>query len=293
MTFTSIISAIGNNSSIYPLLVRDCGIEVPTKVFLTYQQNKEDKEVAKLATRERFLDEYTTSAVWLGVIPLIDKGGNSLIKKLGFSPKVNPKLFAEERLQGLKYNIEKFKDKAPEAVKDLLKLSEAGAQKSYKKMLVGKFLASTTIPIAFMGFILPKMIFASSEKRIEKLRQQRLAENKSMVEPQMRPNFVAPKKGIWDEFSLNEKKDVAFTGLSWANLATASTQDKMIITDGGYTVGRVMTARKKNEALDVGFRLSGMMFLNFVMPKWLEKGLNALTGVDLDPIMLADKGFLD
>ena len=53
MTITNIISAIGNNNSVYPLLVRDCGIEVPTKVALTYQQNKEDKEVAWLATREQ------------------------------------------------------------------------------------------------------------------------------------------------------------------------------------------------------------------------------------------------
>ena len=50
MTLTNIISAIGNNNSIYPLLVRDCGIEIPTKVILTKKQNKNDKDVQKLAT---------------------------------------------------------------------------------------------------------------------------------------------------------------------------------------------------------------------------------------------------
>ena len=63
---SNIISAIGNNNSIYPLIVRDCGIEVPTKVYKTYKQNKDDKEIAYLATRERLIDEYATSAVWLG-----------------------------------------------------------------------------------------------------------------------------------------------------------------------------------------------------------------------------------
>lgn len=293
MTIASIISAIGNNSSVYPLLVRDCGIEVPTKIALTYNQNKEDKEVAKLAVRERFLDEYTTSAVWLGGIPLLGIIADKIIEKKGFNPSVNPKLFEEEKLQGLKYNIEKFKKTAPEAVEDLLKLTTAENQKYYKKLLSNKVLASTLIPIAFMGFILPKMIFASSAKRIEKLKKERQAQNKSMPEPIMRPNFAAPKKGIWENFVLNKPQPVAFTGFSMAKLATASTQDKMMITDGGYTIGRIATARKKNEALDVGFRLSGMMFLNFVAPKWIEKALNKISGLDLDPVMLADKNFTD
>jgi len=289
MTIAGIISAIGNNSSIYPLLVRDCGIEVPTKIVLTYNQNKDDKEVAKLAARERFLDEYATSAVWLGGIPLLGWIADIIIKKKGFNPLINPKLFEEEKLQGLKYNIEKFKDKAPDAVADLIKLMNKDAQKAYKKLLSYKFLASTIIPIAFMGFILPKMIFASSAKRIEKLKQERALQNKTM--PVMRPNFAVAKNGVWEEFKL-KKENVAFTGFSMAKLATVSTQDKMMITDGGYTVGRIATARKKNEALDVGFRLSGMMFLNFVAPKWIEKALNKISGLDLDPVMLADDEFI-
>ena len=64
MTIASIISAIGNNNSVYPLIVRDCGIEVPAKILMTYNQNKkESKNIAYLAARERFLDEYSTSAV--------------------------------------------------------------------------------------------------------------------------------------------------------------------------------------------------------------------------------------
>ena len=36
------ISAIGNNNSFAPLLVRDCGIEAPTKVAQTYNQNAKE-----------------------------------------------------------------------------------------------------------------------------------------------------------------------------------------------------------------------------------------------------------
>ena len=85
MLITSILSAIGNNNSIYPLIVRDCGIEVPAKIILTYNQNKkESKEVAKLAARERFLDEYSVSAAWLGGIPLVGKIIDYFIRKKEF-----------------------------------------------------------------------------------------------------------------------------------------------------------------------------------------------------------------
>ena len=53
MSLVNIISAIGNNSSIYPLLVRDCGIEIPSKVGMTYTQNlKDSKQMANNAVRE-------------------------------------------------------------------------------------------------------------------------------------------------------------------------------------------------------------------------------------------------
>jgi len=170
MTIANIISAIGNNSSVYPLIVRDCGIEVPSKIVLTYNQNKKESDgVAYLAARERFLDEYATSAVWLGGIPLVGKIADYVIKKKGLNPDVNLKLFKEDNFQGIDYNIKKFKDLAPDAVNDLL--NAKGSKKTYEKLLAGKFIASTTIPILFMGFILPKMIFASSAKKIEALRQ--------------------------------------------------------------------------------------------------------------------------
>ena len=97
MSLINVISAIGNNKSIYPLLVRDCGIENPAKIAMTYKQNKDDKNIAWLATRERFIDEYSVSAVWLGIIPLIDKAGKYLINKFsGLNADVNLKLISED-----------------------------------------------------------------------------------------------------------------------------------------------------------------------------------------------------
>ena len=281
MTISNIISAIGNNSSVYPLIVRDCGIEVPTKIALTYNQNKkESKGIAYLAARERFLDEYATSAVWLGGIPFVGWIANKYIKARGLNPDVNLKLFKEEQgIQGIDYNIKKFKDLAPDAVKDLVKAKEN--KKLFEKLLAGKFIASTTIPILFMGFILPKLIFASSAKKIQNLREKEAQslKNNGQVSFLQKDRFY-------------KSKDVNFTGSWITKAANFSAQDKMAVTDGGYAVGRVATARNKNERYDLSFKMAGMMFLNFVAPKWIEKGLNKISGTSLDPIMLADKDFM-
>lgn len=281
MTISNIISAIGNNSSVYPLIVRDCGIEVPTKIALTYNQNKkESKGIAYLAARERFLDEYATSAVWLGGIPFVGWIANKYIKARGLNPDVNLKLFKEEQgIQGIDYNIKKFKDLVPDAVKDLVKAKEN--KKLFEKLLAGKFIASTTIPILFMGFILPKLIFASSAKKIQNLREKEAQSLKNNAQV----SFLQKDK-------FYKSKDVNFTGSWITKAANFSAQDKMAVTDGGYAVGRVATARNKNERYDLSFKMAGMMFLNFVAPKWIEKGLNKISGTSLDPIMLADKDFM-
>ena len=279
MTVTSIISAIGNNSSIYPLIIRDCCIEVPVKIAMTYDQNKkESKEIAYLAARERFLDEYATSAVWLGGIPLVGWLCDKYIKSKGLNPKVNLKLFKEEAgIQGIDYNIKKFKDIAPDVVKDLIKAKEN--KRLYEKLLAGKFVASTAIPILFMGFILPKLIFASSSRKIEKLRKEKTDEKKSQ-----QISFLQKDRFI-------KQKNISFEGNWIPRAANFSAQDKMAVTDGGYAVGRVATARNKNERYDLAFKMTGMMILNYAAPKWIEKFLNKLTGVELDPVILADKEF--
>lgn len=288
MSIINIISAIGNNNSVYPLLVRDCGIEVPTKVALTYNQNKDDKEVAWLATRERLVDEYTVSAVWLGGIPLLERINAKILKNRGFNPFISTKLMKEEAEQGLEFNIKKFKNLAPEAVKDLefLKANKG----KYKKLIGSKILAETAIPIALMGFIIPKLIFAwTANTKKELAKKKEAASNKD--------TFTPAQKNM-AEFAQNAKNLNFGNGLL-SGMANLSTVQKMALTDGGYAVGRIATARKRNEAYDIGFKMAGMMFLNFVFPKYLAKFLDKTTGraiksnLNLDIKMLDDKEFID
>lgn len=280
MSLVNIISAVGNNSSVYPLIVRDCGIEVPTKIAITYNQNlKDSKQMANNALRERLIDEYGTSIVWLGGIPLMNAVADWWIKKLGYDPKVNVSLLKENERQGLKYNIEKFKNLAPDEVKAMEKVLKN--KSTYQKLLAGKFVLSTAIPIAIMGYYLPKFNFALTDK---------LRKKQEAVKPIVQDTLIAEKR-----YEMGENP--SFKGLS-STLANMSTVNKMAITDGGLTIGRVGTARNKYEKMENGFKMSMMMFLNFIAPIWIAKGLDNLSGklfntnVNLDPMLLADKQFV-
>lgn len=273
MSLVNIISAIGNNSSIYPLIVRDCGIENPAKIVMTYDQNlKDSKQMALNATRERLIDEYGTSIIWLGGIPAVDAICNFGIKKAGFNPKINANLLKENSKQGLKYNIDKFKNLAPNEVKEMEKVLKN--KSLYQKLLAGKFVLSTGIPIALMGYFLPKSNFALTRKIKKK-------------QDTMKPILE----------NAGSAENPSFKGLT-SSLANMSTVNKMAITDGGLTVGRVGTARNKFEKLEMGFKMSMMMFLNFVAPIWIAKGFDSLsniifkTNVNLDPNLLNDKEFI-
>lgn len=280
MSLVNIISAVGNNSSVYPLIVRDCGIEVPTKIAMTYNQNlKDSKQMANNALRERLIDEYGTSIVWLGGIPLMNAVADWGIKKLGYDPKVNVSLLKENGKQGLKYNIKKFKNLAPDEVKAMEKVLKN--KSTYQKLLAGKFVLSTAIPIAIMGYYLPKFNFALTDK---------LRKKQEAVKPIVQDTLIAEKR-----YEMGENP--SFKGLS-STLANMSTVNKMAITDGGLTIGRVGTARNKYEKMENGFKMSMMMFLNFIAPIWIAKGLDNLSGklfntnVNLDPMLLADKQFV-
>lgn len=278
MIVTNIISAIGNNSSIYPLLVRDCCIEAPSKILIARKENlKESKEIANDATREKIIDEYATSGIWLGGIPMVEYFADKFISKKGYNPIVNLNLFKAEKnkeaYQGIEYNINKFKNiqakDVQDAVQDLIKVKNNKG--SFEKLLTKKFCAATIIPTIIMGFVLPKLNFALTKKIREKKAHQKA----------------------------ESKKEISFTGSFTSQIANLRTVDKMSISDGGLTVGRVTTSRNKDEAWANAFRMIGSMILNFVTPIYIAKGLDKLANklfninVNLDPKILADNEFIN
>lgn len=298
MNISSIISAIGNNSTIYPLLVRDCCIEVPSKVFIARKENlKESKEKANDATRERLLDEYLTSAIWLGGIPISEKIIDKYISKKGFNPEVNIKLFnpkTQSSFQSVEKNIKKFKNikdlDVQKALTELIKIREN--KSTYEKLLTKKFVAATAIPTLIMGFVIPPLNFALTKKIKEK--------RVKNVQPQKNDlTFTSLNKGVFSDFNLFKNKQINFTGSMTSTIANLRTVDKMALSDGGLTIGRVSTSRNKDEACTNAFRMIGSMILNFLTPIYISKGLDRLANklfkinVNLDPIILDNKYFIE
>lgn len=300
MTITNIISAIGNNSSIYPLLVRDCCIEAPSKILIARRENSKESQIkANDATREKIIDEYATSAIWLGGIPAVEKLADKYISKKGYNPNVNIKLFGEGKkegsslVQGIEYNIKKFSQYSnkdvQDAVADLIKVRDNKAV--YEKFLTKKFAAATIIPTLIMGFALPKLNFALTRK---------VKENRNTQLPLNVPtkSFTSLNRTRFSDFYEKQNKDIAFTGGLTSTIASLRTVDKMAISDGGLTVGRVSTSRNKEEGYANAFRMIGSMILNFVTPVYIAKGLDKLANklfkinVNLDPLILDNEEFI-
>lgn len=300
MTITNIISAIGNNSSIYPLLVRDCCIEAPSKILIARRENSKESQIkANDATREKIIDEYATSAIWLGGIPAVEKLADKYISKKCYNPNVNIKLFGEGKkegsslVQGIEYNIKKFSQYSnkdvQDAVADLIKVRDNKAV--YEKFLTKKFAAATIIPTLIMGFVLPKLNFALTRK---------VKENRNTQLPLNVPtkSFTSLNRTKFSDFYEKQNKDIAFTGGLTSTIASLRTVDKMAISDGGLTVGRVSTSRNKEEGYANAFRMIGSMILNFVTPVYIAKGLDKLANklfkinVNLDPLILDNEEFI-
>ncbi len=285
MSFINIISALGNNNSIYPLIVRDCGIENLAKCVLTYKQNaKESKQIAYQATRERIIDEYGTSAVWLGGIPLMKFVSDKLIDLSGLNSKVDIKLFNETKNQGLIFNMKKFANSFPDVAFELQKVADN--KNLYKNLQMGKFFLTTAVPIFVMGFLLPKFNFNLTKKKMEKLKRKN--------------NIQTPfKMKNMDEYIKSSKNNsqISFRGID--KILNMSDINQMMILDGGLTIGRVKTSRNKKEKREMAFKMAGMCYLNYIAPKQIEKGLNALTkkifglNTSLDVKTLNDKNFLN
>ncbi len=288
MSITNIISALGNNNSIYPLLVRDCGIENVAKVTMTYTQNaKDSKFIAQQATRERIIDEYGTSAVWLGGIPVMNLISDKMINWSGLSPETNIKLLKESKAQGIEKNIEKFKNLAPKEVGELIKIKNN--KKIFQNAQIAKLLATTLIPIGIMGYVLPKANYKYTEKKLAERQNKIKANNPLEIKSKTFQTFKSNKK--------NNTENISFKSL--AKLADLSTLQKMMILDGGLTLGRVQTARNKNEKVEMGFKMAGMCYLNYIAPKKIEKVLNKTTkklfgiNTELDPKILNNKEFIE
>ena len=166
-----------------------------------------------------------------------------------------------------------------------------------------------------MGVVIPKLNFALTSFLMDRdakkgllptkyLKSNKEKNNKSLNIMSTENDTAKNYNKLYNSSSNTEftalnsiKTKPSFKGFS-SFMTGLSHQEKMMMTDGGYAVGRVTTSRKKNEAIENAFKMAGMMYLNFVAPKHIEKGLDKLTnklfGInpELDPKIMANKRYL-
>lgn len=300
------ISAVGNNSSVYPLIARDCCIEGPIKIAQNYNETaKESPRMGLHCLREKSIDELGTSAIWIGGVPFVENIANKIMqKKTGLNGKVNLRLLEKTKdgkgfknaQQNIDVNIKKFAKLAPEAVQDLINIKNNAAK--YKKLSNQKYTAALILPMIAMGYVLPKLNYALTNVLIERdIKNGKLKSRKPGQTEQIKPIPNNANSNFKSLNSMRKTSNPSFKGLG-STIAALSHTDKMAITDGGLAAGRVYTSRGKYEKIESLFNSVGMLVLNFWTPKYIEKGLDkatkAIFGIDtaLDPKIMADKKFL-
>lgn len=144
-----------------------------------------------------------------------------------------------------------------------------------------------------MGFVLPPLNFALTKK----LQNDRVKNNNNTQQATKNIDFTSSQINNFKTSTF--KNNLSFTGSAIiSKIANLRTVDKMAISDGGLTVGRISTSRNKDEGYVNAFRMIGSIILNFVTPTYIAKGLNKLTNktlninTNLDPIILDNKDFI-
>ena len=305
-TVSAIFSALGNNSSIAQIAAKD-GLETVGRTAMAYKEgSKTSKKFGVLEARERLIEANATSLVWLGGIPalkiLFDKLYTN--KKYGFAQlkeygkdalaKTDVRLLNKNSAQALK--LENITDKAliPH-VKKILSNPE-----QFKNTFAARAAVSTLIPIALVGYILPKTVYAFTHKMITRKKQQEL--KSAFQNQEANKEILINSTPVFATFMGQAKRaNLSFNGKGIESVAKYFTDPKsnMIMVDGGILAGRAGSSRNLMEGCERTINELGYIGFLYWGGNVISKGLEALTkklgGIPtkLDAKLLQDKTFTD
>lgn len=321
---TSIFSALGNNSSLYPIIFKD-SIDNGARTVMAYQEGaKNGKEYGLYDARERFIDENVTSVVWIGGIPTLKLLYDKLVtnkvykfsnyKELGSTfDKEGARVMADTNvklldggLQSLEKNITELRSiletkKSPILEKMLKDAESILADKAkFKRIYAGKMAFASLVPLATIGFILPKLI--------QKLTKSIYRDNSIIKEQQAKKmavsNFTSNSPRIFASFAGHNNKndkDVSFKGSSIGNILIDlfnNDVSNQALLDGGIFAGRVATGVNLADKIEKAIKEIGVIFFIYFggsivggMLEKLAKGLGM--PIDLDSQILENSAFKD
>lgn len=316
---TNVFSALGNNSTLYPIIFKD-SIDNAGRVIMAYNEgSKGGKKYGLYDARERFIEENATSLVWIGGIPAlkllydklvtnkiykfknIDQLGTAFDKKGSRAlAQTNLNLLAEDGQQSLKKNIEAIKNaaKGNATLKKLVSEAEKVLDNpsKFKKVQAGRMAFSTLLPLAAVGFVIPKLI--------QKLTKSIYREDKNKMHTESLKKFktspVSPYPPVFSSYmpQSSKSKKVNFNGKLETSIVNIFNNDvyNQVILDAGISGGRMITGVNTADKIEKGIKEAGVIFFIYlggrVVANMLEKLGRALgMPISLDSQILEDKNF--
>lgn len=285
-TTQKIVSDLGNESKLLPILVLEAGL-------LTGRSYQANKRGGYYELKETVLENLLAAAVWMGGIKILNKAANTLFKKvLNIDTSVDWKEIPN--LAKGRVNPEQFLNKIY-----LAKFS--------------KLLFSVGLSIFTVGALLPKFKQKLTKDSIEKKKREHKLKKPSQQDIiyTSKDNKVVIRKNITTK-DLNKPANSPLAGsrflgqkaLKHNNPSFGGTIDilskvghalenetipQLAVVDSGITSGRVINSRNKDEAIEILFRdASSCVFYYFCIPYLTKKLANmydAKLGINtrLDP----------
>lgn len=236
--------------------------------------------------RERFTDDVVSAIFWMKGVDLFNKLGNKFGKYVLKLPTTDFDV-GKDALRTPFQNI------VAELGKDAI--DEKAAKALEKKLAAFKFskiILSTLLATGFVGFILPKINQAITEKLINKERH----DKKQEPQPQ-KQTFDLLNDYSFDEFNkkLSQKDVPSFKGIFSPTMMTTVAHYlennkicKMLSCDAGILSGRVITARNADEGREYFFRDASSSFFYFASTPLVYKMLQKISGsnkfTNIDPV---------
>ena len=272
---SQIYSILGSNTSLIPLAIKD----IANSSGLTLGSYITGKDVE---SKDRFIDEFGTQAIWLGGIPFFKKVTDlTLYKLLGIDPKFDVRNLKNKDI------LAKAIEKAPtEKIRQSI-IKAAKNPKFTKNLALGKFAFSTIAAICtYTGLTKFRQNYRLKEAK-EKLKHNNAGQKQQTIYantlPQKSPSAF---EGVHKQ---KQDKNISFGGALQEFMFNPA--KNMMLLDGAITEERLRNSQSKQEFINYTIKEAGtwafMYFAVDIIRKHLEN--KSKVPIELDSRIIESK----